>query len=98
MMAGPKGFEPSISSVTGRRFKPAKLWPQKLFQEQSTRAALEIRFLLQRGVPGSIFLAIQKIEWTVLPGPSIKTLIVLFQSLLGRLLCITDVLFAVFLA
>ena len=26
---GPKGFEPSISSVTGRRFKPAKLRPLK---------------------------------------------------------------------
>ena len=24
-LAGPKGFEPSISCVTGRRFKPAKL-------------------------------------------------------------------------
>lgn len=29
-MAEPKGFEPSISCVTGRRFKPAKLWLQTL--------------------------------------------------------------------
>lgn len=39
-MARSKGFEPSISAVTGRRFKPAKLRPQNLKSNTKLRPKL----------------------------------------------------------